>query len=338
MAGPAPTWRERVFTARPARRPRTRAIPARVVLKRKVTRNPVPDRLTRGELKRVRTRAETARENVAVTVSARFSVTAQVVFVPVHAPPHPLNLAPAAGVAVSTMLEFAATFALHVVPPLPHLIPPPVTAPLPVTETESENVDVPLEKVALRFFALVIERLQVVAVPLQAPPQPVKVAPEAGVAVRLMLALSGSSALHVVAPLPQLMPPPVIVPVPLTETVSGTVPLKNVALTLFEVLINTVQVVAVPPHAPLQPMKVAPVAGDAVSVTVELRSKLAEQAFPLLPQLIAPLPSLTLPLPVTATVSWGAAAKVAVTVLSLSIVTAQAGTLPEQASLQPVKA
>ena len=84
-------------------------------------------------------------------------------------------------------------------------------------------------------------------------------------------------------------------------------------------------------------MNVAPVAGDAVSVTVALRVKTAEQAFPPLPQLIAPLPPLTFPLPLTATVSCGAATKVAETVLSLPIVTTHVGALPEQSPLQPLK-
>jgi hypothetical protein len=59
---------------------------------------------------------------------------------------------------------------------------------------------------------------------------------------------------------------------------------------------------------------------------------------PPLPQLIAPLPPLTLPFPPTETVSVGAAANVAVTDLSASIVTTQVGAVPEHPPLQPVKA
>ena len=73
--------------------------------------------------------------------------------------------------------------------------------------------------------------------------------------------------------MPQLIPPPVTVPFPLTETVSvkpavggGVAPL-NVAVTFLDWFIETVQVVAVPPQAPVQPRKVAPVAGVATSVT-----------------------------------------------------------------------
>jgi hypothetical protein len=139
-----------------------------------------------------------------------------------------------------------------------------------VTTTESKTV--PPANDALALLALVIETVHVVAMPAQAPAQPVKVAPLPEVAVRVTLALTGSSAEHVVAPLPQLIPPPLTVPIPLTETVNetvGTGAVENVAPTLLASLINSVQLVAVPPQAPLQPRKVAPLAGVAVSTTVE---------------------------------------------------------------------
>jgi hypothetical protein len=141
---------------------------------------------------------------------------------------------------------------------------------------------------------------------------------------------------HVVALEPQLMPPPVTVPGPVTETVSVVPPLENVAVTLFEELIKMVHVVAVPPHAPLQPTKVAPTAGAAVSETVSLRAKLAEQTLALLPQLIAPASPLTLPVPVTVTLSWTPGAKVAVTDLAASIRTSQVVSVPPHAPLQPM--
>jgi hypothetical protein len=305
-------------------------------LNRKVTRNAAPERFTTAGPSRVKAVGDP--ENAAVTDVAAVIVTVHVAAVPLHAPPQPVNLAPAAGAAVSTTLDPVATSAVQVAPPVPQLIPPPVTLPLPATDTERTTVvGVPPEKDALTLFALLIETVQVVAVPLQAPPQPEKVAPEAGVAVNVTLAPSDWLAVHAVAPLPQLIPPPVTVPGPLTETVSGTFPLENVALTLFDAFIRTVQVVAVPPHAPLQPVKVAPVAGVAVSVTVLLSAKLAEHAVPPRPQLIAPLPPLTLPLPVTETVSCGAATNAAETVWSLLIVMTQVGALPEQAPPQPWK-
>jgi hypothetical protein len=335
VTAPAMTWREMVVTTRPARKARMRAAPGCVVLKRRVTRNFVPERFTRGAPSEVRLADETV-EKVAVTERARLMVTVHVRAVPLHAPPQPRNVPPAAGVAVSTTVEFGGTFAVQELPPLPQAMPPPLTVPLPVTETESKNVGAAVENAALTVFALVIETVQVVAVPLQAPPQPLNVAPEAGVAVRVTFALSVWLAVHVVAPLPQLIPPPVTVPGPETETVSAVFPLENVAVTLFDSLIKTVQVVAVPPQAPLQPVNVEVIAGVAVSVTVLFCVKVAEQAFPLLPQLIAPSPPLTLPLPLTVTVSWGDAANVAPTVLWSSIVTVQAGTVPEQDPLQPV--
>jgi hypothetical protein len=67
----------------------------------------------------------------------------------------------------------------------------------------------------------------------------------------------------------------------------------KVAVTLLAWLMLTVHVVAVPEQAPLQPAKVLPAAGVAVSVTLVSLMKLALQ---LLPQLM-PVP-LTEPLPV----------------------------------------
>jgi hypothetical protein len=111
-------------------------------------------------------------------------------------------------------------------------------------------------------------------VPVQVPPpQPVKVAPLDGVAVRTTAEFAAWAVLvHVVAPEPQLIPPPVTVPFPVTETVSvnpvpGAPPVK-VAVTLRDWLIDTVQVVAVPPQAPDQPVKVEPTAGVATRATV----------------------------------------------------------------------
>src|SRR6185295_4499503 len=142
-------------------------------------------------------------------------------------------------------------------------------------------------------------------------------------------------AVHAVAPLPQLIPPPLTLPVPKTETVSVnpvplTPPLK-VAVTLFAWFISTVQAVEVPPHAPVQPTNVPPVDGVATRVTVAFAAKFAEQMFAPLPQLTAPDPPLTLPFPTTLTVSGtGAATKVAVAVRSESIVSVQVLSVPAQ--------
>ena len=66
-----------------------------------------------------------------------------------------------------------------------------------------------------------------------------------------------------------------------------------------------VHVRLVPPQAPSQPRKTPPVAGVAVSVTVSFCTKFVAQEVPPLPQLILPVPPVTMPLPVTATLSSG---------------------------------
>jgi hypothetical protein len=203
------------------------------------------------------------------------SVTAQVVFVPVHAPPQPLNLAPARGVAVSTTRPAAGKRWTQVFlgPPPMHFPAGELTVPRPVTPIVSVAAAAPL-KVAETLFAAFIVSVHVVTVPLQAPPQRVNVAPEAGVALSVTLEFTVTFALHVVAPLPQVIPPPVTTPLPATVTVSGTVglvPPENVAVTVFALVIETVQVGVVPLQAPPHPVNVAPGPGVAVSVRLALR-------------------------------------------------------------------
>jgi hypothetical protein len=258
-----------------------------------------------------------------------------------------LKDAPGAGVAVSVTAEFTGSVALHPAAPLPQLIPPPLTVPLPVTTTASSTDVVPppppVVNEAITDLAPVICTVQVGTAPLQEPPQPENVAPAAGVAVSVTVAFTAGVVLQVVAPLPQLIPLPVTVPCPETETVSRkpappAVPPTKVAVTLFDWFISTVQVVPDPPQAPVQPVKVAPVAGVAINVTVALNAKFAEQMTPPLPQLIAPAPPLTLPLPFTVTVSFGSGANVAVTDRSLFIVRLHSSEVPLQdVPDQPVK-
>src|SRR5579884_445862 len=131
------------------------------------------------------------------------------------------------------------------------------------------------------------------------------------------------------------MPPPLTVPGPFAVTVR-VVPALNFALTLLEELIETVQVVAEPPQAPVQPRKLAPVCGVATSVTVAFAAKGAEQTLAPLPQLIAPLPPLTFPAPLTSTLSVTACAKLAVTLWSADIVSVHEP-VPEQSPPHPVK-
>ena len=88
---------------------------------------------------------------------------------------------------------------------------------------------------------------------------------------------------------PQLMPPGLLetlpVPVPDLVTVSakfvgaGGVVVK-LAVTLCAALIVTAQVEAVPLHAPPQPVKLEPLSGAAVKVTLEPDAKLAVQVAP----------------------------------------------------------
>src|SRR5512145_2688211 len=99
----------------------------------------------------------------------------------------------------------------------------------------------------------------------------------------------------------------------------------------------TVQLLAVPVQAPVQPAKREPVAGTAVSVTV---LPIAIERLHVLPQsmLPSPLPTVPLPVPARATASVQCVrVKVAVAVLAASIVTVQ-GPLPAQAPLQPANA
>jgi hypothetical protein len=222
----------------------------------------------------------------ALTDFAVLIVTVQVGALPVQAPVQPEKDAPAAGVAVSVTAEFVGRFALHAEAPLPQLIPPPLTVPLPVTTTESSTdvapAPLPVVNDAVTDLAAAICTVQVGVAPLHAPPQPENVAPAAGVAVSVTVAFTDGVVLQVVAPLPQLIPVPVTVPDPKTETVSRkpappTVPPAKVAVTLFDSFIRTVQVVPDPPQAPVQPVKVAPRAGVATSDTDVPWAKGAEQ-------------------------------------------------------------
>ncbi len=102
----------------------------------------------------------------------------------------------------------------------------------------------------------------------------------------------------------------------------------NAAVTVFAEVIVTVQVV--PVHAPLQPVKVEPVAGVAVRLTVVPYAYVA-----LLPMETG----LTLPLPVPDLLTLRVnvcKAKLALTDFEEPIVTAQ-GPVPVHAPLQPVK-
>ena len=125
-------------------------------------------------------------------------------------------------------------------------------------------------KLAPTLLVAFIVTVQLASVPLHAPDQPVKAAPDVGVAVSVTLAFRDALRVQVVAPFPQSMLPPVTFPGPVTATVSDAVagePPEKVAPTDFALVIETLHVEVVPVHAPVQPVNVAPDAGVAVSVT-----------------------------------------------------------------------
>ena len=122
--------------------------------------------------------------------------------------------------------------------------------------------------VALAVCAALMVTAHVLA-PLQAPLQPVKLEPAAGVAVSVTTVSSKKLAAHVA---PQLMPAgllviaPLPVPARLTDNVRNTGSSVKVAVTDRAALIVATQAPA-PLHAPLHPAKLEPVAGLAVRVT-----------------------------------------------------------------------
>src|SRR6185436_3071699 len=98
---------------------------------------------------------------------------------------------------------------------------------------------------------------------------------------------------------------------------------------------ETVQVLVVPVHAPLQPANVEPLAAAAVSVTFVLLATLAEQT---VPQLMPPPDTVPAPVPFFATLSVNVLPellKVAVTERAWVIDTLHVVAVPLQAPLQP---
>ncbi len=120
----------------------------------------------------------------AVTVFEVVIWTAHVVAVPVHEPPQPENVAPEFGTSTSVTVVPAANVSEQSVAPLPQLIPAPTTVPFPVALTVSVVAELPPENVAeTPSDAFCIVTVHVVVVPEQVPPQPLNVAPLAGVSV-----------------------------------------------------------------------------------------------------------------------------------------------------------
>jgi len=139
-------------------------------------------------------------------------------------------------------------------------------------------------------------------VPEQPPPlQPLKVEPAAGAAVSVTAVPLGKLATHVAL---QVMPVGALVTVPLPAPAGVTVSVKvwsvKVAVTVVAAETVTVQAPVPEQAPPLQPLKVEPAAGAAVSVTAVPLVKLAEHVAP---QVIPVGALVTVPLPVPAAVT-----------------------------------
>src|SRR5438093_1599836 len=290
---------------------------------------PVPTSLT--------VSAKVGRLKVAVTVVAAETETTHD---PVreHPPPlQPLKVEPAAGVAVSVTAVPLARLAEQVAPqvmPAGEL----VTVPLPLPALLTVSAKLGRLKVAVTVVAAETVTTQV-PVPEHPPPlQPLKVEPAAGLAVSVTAVPLVKLAEQVA---PQVIPAGKLVTVPLPVPAGVTVRVKvwsaKVAVTVVAVHTVTWQV-PVPEHPPpLQPLKVEPAAGLAVSVTAVPLVKLAEQVAP---QVIPAGELVTVPLPVPAGVTvrvkvWSA--KVAVTVVAAVRVTVQVPVPEQPPPLQPLK-
>src|SRR5213080_4433646 len=253
-------------------------------------------------------------------------------------PLQPPKVEPAAGAAVSVTAVPLAKLAEQVAPqviPAGEL----VTVPLPLPALLTVSAKLGRLKVAVTVVAAETVTTQV-PVPEHPPPlQPLKVEPVAGLAVSVtavpLVKLAEQVAPQVI-PAGELVTVPL--PVPTLLTVSAKLGRLKVAVTGVAVETVTTQV-PVPEHPPpLQPLKVEPAAGLAVSVTAVPLAKLAEQVAP---QVMPAGELVTVPLPVPAGVTVRVkvcGVKVAVTVVAPETVTVQAPVPVQPAPLQPLKA
>jgi len=122
--------------------------------------------------------------NVAVTAFAAFIVTTHPAL-PVQAPFHRTNVEPSEAVGVSVTCVPLAKFAAHV---SGQLIPVGalVTVPCPVPASATVNAKLTVPKLAITVVAAVIKKVQVLVPSQAAPPHPVNVEPDAGVAVKVI--------------------------------------------------------------------------------------------------------------------------------------------------------
>ena len=207
---------------------------------------------------------------------------------------------------------------------------------LPATSGSLVKVTVDTPKVAVTARAAVIVTVQLPA-PTQLPPQPTKVEPEAGAAVKVTTVLMVNDAEHVA---PHAMPAGVLVTVPLPApalvTVRAKVGTVKLAATVVAAFIVTTQVPVPVQPPPLQPVKVEPVAGEAVRVTWVPKLNEVEQVAPhVMPA--GALPTVPVPVPDLFTVrakDW--TTKPAVTVVAALIVTTQAPVPVQPPPVQPV--
>ena len=219
--------------------------------------------------------------------------------VPVQAPDQPAKVEPVAGAAVRVTDAPLLKLALQVDPQLiPAGLLVMVPAPVPARETLKTGSGTTALKVAVTDAFAVRVRLHGL-VPEQAPDQPLKVNPAAGVAVSVTLVPLANDAVQVV---PQLIPLGLLVTVPLPVPASVTVRTGwaatrlNVAVTDTFALKVTAHV-AIPEQAPDHPAKVEPELGVGVRVTTDPVLKLALHVPP---QLIPAGELVTLPAPVPA--------------------------------------
>ena len=201
--------------------------------------------------------------------------------VPVQPPPlQPVNVEPAAGVAVRVTT-------VPLVKPVEQVAPQEIPAgelvmlPLPAPDFATVSVNEDCTNVAVTEAAAFIVTVQE-PVPLQPPPlQPVKVDPAAGVAVKLTALPLANEAEQVA---PHEMPAGVLemvpAPAPALLTVSEKLGRVKVAVTAWAALMVTVQEPVPVQPPPLQPVKVEPVAGVAVKVTAVPVAKEAEHVVP----------------------------------------------------------
>src|SRR6058998_3905639 len=199
------------------------------------------------------------------------------------------------------------------------------------------SVKVVNAKVAVTEVAAVMVTVQV-PVPVQPPLQPVKVEPAAGTAVSVTAVPLVKVAAQVAL---QEMPAGALVTVPLPVPLGLTV---NVKVCSAKVAVTVVAAPSVTRHVPvpeqlppLQPAKVEPAAGAAVSVTAV---PLANAAAQVVPQATPAGALVTVPLPTPALVTVSVKdwiAKVAVTEVAALIVTVQVPVPEQPPPLQPAK-